>query len=174
MKGTLKDLTLNTDGTQNITITVKLDFRQEFDRLKDTEISVEIKKYRRQRSKDANAYFHVLVNKIAVVEGRSESEVKHDLVLEYGSLLRDVDGMIVGFKLPPSVDVSIIYNYAKMYKQFEEDGKLFNGYLAYKPTHECDTAEMSRLIDGAIYEAKELGIETDTPEDLARYKEEWR
>ena len=29
------------------------------------------------------------------------------------------------------------------------------------------------LIDGAIDEAKALGIETDTPEQLARYKEEW-
>ena len=28
-------------------------------------------------------------------------------------------------------------------------------------------------IDGAIDEAKALGIETDTPEQLARYKEEW-
>ena len=36
-----------------------------------------------------------------------------------------------------------------------------------------DSAEMARLIDGAIEEARELGIETDTPEQLARYKEEW-
>ena len=28
-------------------------------------------------------------------------------------------------------------------------------------------------VDGAIEEAKELGIQTDTPEQLARYKEEW-
>lgn len=36
-----------------------------------------------------------------------------------------------------------------------------------------DTKEFSHLIDGAINEAKALGIETDTPEQLARYKEEW-
>lgn len=174
MKGKLKDLTLNTDGTQNITVTVKMDFRQEYERLKESDVTVEIKKFRRQRSKDANAYFHVLVNKIAVVDGRSESEVKRDLVLEYGTLARDEDGMVIGFKLPASVDVSIIYNYAKMYKQFSEGGKLLNGYLVYKPTHTLDSAEMARLIDGAIYEAKERDIETDTPEELERYKEEWR
>ena len=33
--------------------------------------------------------------------------------------------------------------------------------------------DFDRLIDGAIEVAKELGIETDTPEQLARYKEEW-
>ena len=32
---------------------------------------------------------------------------------------------------------------------------------------------MARLIDGAIAEAKELGIETDTPEQIERYKEAW-
>ena len=36
-----------------------------------------------------------------------------------------------------------------------------------------DTKEMARLIDGTIREAKELGIETDTPETLARYQAEW-
>jgi hypothetical protein len=32
---------------------------------------------------------------------------------------------------------------------------------------------MARLIDGTIYVAKDLGIETDTPEQLAKYKEGW-
>ncbi len=36
-----------------------------------------------------------------------------------------------------------------------------------------DSKEMVRLIDGAIEQARELGIETDTPEQLARYKEDW-
>ena len=55
----------------------------------------------------------------------------------------------------------------------EEDGKWFNCYLVYKDTSKMDTKEFSHLIDGAIDEAKALGIETDTPEQLARYKEEW-
>ena len=33
--------------------------------------------------------------------------------------------------------------------------------------------EMARLIDGAIEKAQELGIETDTPEQIASYKKEW-
>jgi hypothetical protein len=32
---------------------------------------------------------------------------------------------------------------------------------------------MSRLIDGAVSEAKELGIETDTPEQIAKLKSLW-
>ena len=36
-----------------------------------------------------------------------------------------------------------------------------------------DSKEMARLIDGAIETAREMGIETDTPEQMARYKELW-
>ena len=33
---------------------------------------------------------------------------------------------------------------------------------------------MSRLIDGTVFEAKELGIETLTPDELMRLKEQWK
>ncbi len=36
-----------------------------------------------------------------------------------------------------------------------------------KPSHLCDTQEMSLLIDGAIYEAAGLGI------DVLIYQQEW-
>ena len=73
-----------------------------------------------------------------------------------------------------NVDVSTIYPYVKCFDTRVENGKLFKCYLVYKQTHLMDSKEMARLIDGAIEVAKELGIETDTPEQLARYKEEWR
>lgn len=61
----------------------------------------------------------------------------------------------------------------KLFDQREEGGILFNCYLVYKDTHKMDTKEMSRLIDGAISEAKELGIETETPEQLEAMKKKW-
>lgn len=36
-----------------------------------------------------------------------------------------------------------------------------------------DTAQMSRLIDLVVFDCKENGIETMTPEDLARLKGAW-
>lgn len=173
MKGRLKDLTLNRDGTQNITVTVNFDFRNSFDSLRDTEVDVQIKKYREKRSKSANAYFHVLVNKIAGETGESDEAVKTRLVIDYGVVAKDEDGCTIGFKLPATVDVSRIYPYTRFFDQRHENGKDFNCYLVLKSTHEMDSKEMARLIDGTIEEAKELGIETDTPETLARYKEEW-
>ena len=85
MKGRLKDLTFGAHGEQHITITVTSDFRESYDALKDTDINVEIKKWRRPRSRDANAYFHVLVNKIAEAQSLGDDEVKRSLVVEYGA-----------------------------------------------------------------------------------------
>lgn len=173
MKGNLIDLSFGRNNRQRITVEVLGDFREDYDRLKDEPVRVEIKKFRNTRSRDANAYFHVLVNKIAEVQGLGNDEIKRQLVQEYGALARDEDGCTIGFKLPASVNPNILYPYTKVFDEREENGKLFKCYLVYKPTHELDTKEMARLIDGTIYVAKDMGIETETPEQIARYKEEW-
>ena len=173
MRGRLVDMTIGLNRKYRVTVEVDRDFREDFDRLKDQPLDIEIKKHREKRSKDANAYFHVLVNRIAAERGGKDDDVKRQLVVEYGALDRDEDGTVIGFKLPASVDVGKIYPYVRCFDTREENGKLFKCYLVYKHTSDMDSKEMARLIDGAIETAKELGIETDTPEQLARYREEW-
>lgn len=168
MKGRLKDLTFGSKGEQHITVTVTSDFRQSFDDLKDYEISVEIKRYREPRSKNANAYFHVLVNKITEAQRLGNGEVKRQLVLEYGTLATDETGSVLGAMLPASASMDDFYPYAKWYKSKVLDGKEYDCYLFYKQTHTLDSKEMARLIDGTITVAKELGLETMTPDQLAR------
>ena len=56
MTGKLRDLTVNRDGTQNVTVTVTSDFSRTYDALKDHEVSVEIKRKTNGRSKDANSF----------------------------------------------------------------------------------------------------------------------
>lgn len=173
MTGRLVDMAFGRNRKQRITIEVDRDFREEYDKLNSAELDIEIKKYRRKRSLSANSYFHVLVNKIAAERGGSDEATKESLVLEYGALAKDKDGLTVGFMLPASVDVRQIYDYVKCFDTRTVNGKLFKCYLVYKHTHEMDSKEMAHLIDGAIEVAKELGIETDTPAQLARYKEDW-
>ena len=174
MTGRLVDISFSLNRKQRITLEVDSDFRSLWDKLnQEPLLDIEIKKHRNKRSRSANAYFHVLVNKIAAETGESDDLVKERLVVAYGTVARDKDGCTVGFKLPVSVDVHGIYRYTRCFDTREENGKLFQCYLVYKDTSQMDTKEFSHLIDGAIEEAKALGIETDTPEQLARYKEEW-
>lgn len=170
MKGRIIDFSMSFGGKQRITLELDTDFREGYEALKDAVVEIMIKKWRAKRSKDANAYFHVLVNQIAMARGISDDEVKRDLVTQYGAIAVQ-DGYKVGFKLPASVDVETIYPYTRMYKQVEENGMLMNCYLVFKQTRYMDTKEMAHLIDGTIQVAQELGIDTDTPEQKARYAE---
>lgn len=167
MKGRIVDYVMTFGGKQRITLELDSDFREGYEALKEAELDISIKKWRVKRSKDANAYFHVLVNQIAVARGLSDDEVKRDLVVQYGTIARDEDGMKIAFKLPAAVDVDNIYPYTRMYKEVEESGKSFKCYLVYKQTREMDSKEMSHLIEGAITVAQELNIDTDTPERAA-------
>ena len=45
--------------------------------------------------------------------------------------------------------------------------------MAYKETHTLNTSEMARLIDGVVFEAQGLGIETKTPDEIAQLKSLW-
>lgn len=170
MIGRLHDLSFTRTGEQIISLTVREDFGERFDELKDFDLDIEIKKHREKRSLNMNAYFHVLVNKIAAKQKLGDDEVKKNLVLEYGALAKDDDGVTVGFKLPISVNVDDIYPYCRCFDTRTEGGVSFNCYLVYKRTRMMDTEEFSRLIDGTIYEAQILGIETATPEEIAKMK----
>jgi hypothetical protein len=52
-------------------------------------------------------------------------------------------------------------------------GKLFKHYKVYKGSSEFDTREMSIFLDGVVSEAKELGIQTETPDQIAELKARW-
>ena len=86
MRGRLRDLTFGMDGSQNITVTVIEDFRAQFDQLKGGEISVEIKKYRKRRSLDANAYAWVLIDKIAATLRVDKLEVYRQAIRSIGGV----------------------------------------------------------------------------------------
>jgi hypothetical protein len=64
MTGKLRDLTVNRDGTQNVTVTVTSDFTKTYDELKGKEVSVEIRKAAKGRSKDANAFMWAMCSLI--------------------------------------------------------------------------------------------------------------
>lgn len=167
IRGHLVDHILLAGGKQRITIETCDDFRGEYDRLHEKEISAEIKVYRKPRSLDANAYFHLLVNKIATAMDSSDEEIKKWLVVKYGTLETDEDGNAYGAMLPASAEIDRFYPYTRCYKTQELGGKTYRCYLFYKRTRDMDSKEMSHLIDGTVFEAKALDIETMTPDQIA-------
>ena len=148
--------------------------REMIDELKCHEkLTLRLGKFKKKRSLDANAYFHLLCNQIARKLSMSDDEAKRWLVVQYGTLARDEDGKLIGAMLPAGTDVHRFYPYAREYKTEWMDGKEYTCYLFYERTRDLDTAQMSQLIDGTVQEAKCLGIETLTPKQLSLLKEGW-
>ena len=124
--------------------------------------------YKEKRSLNANSYFHVLVGKIANATRQSETEIKRQLVFDYGVQL---GAFVLESDVKPE---KAGVEYAKPIKDITSPkGKPCVEYMVYKQTHTLDTAEMARLIDGAVSEAQQLGIETKTPEELDKIKALW-
>lgn len=86
MLGRLKDLTINRDGSQNITITVQSDFREMFDELNEKDVDIEIKKHSKRRSLDANAKCWVMIDKLAEKLRMKKTEVYRNAIKEIGGV----------------------------------------------------------------------------------------
>ena len=172
--GRPKTMFRNKEGKWSVTIITENKINGDvFDELAKVNCDIEIRKHRNIRSKNANAYFHVLINKIAAETGESDEEVKVRLITSYGSLARNPDGTYVMFLLPREADATDYYKYATLYDQRTVNGTVCNMWKVYKDSHKMDSKEMARVIDGAIQEARELGIETATPKELAKMKAQW-
>lgn len=143
-----------------------------YEKTKDKDISVEISTWSEKRSLNANAYFHVLVNKIAASLHASSTEIHNWLISDYGCPDSDL-GQIsleerIDWRRLDNIHLRPTAEYI-----FDED-LAFRKYYVMRGSHTYNTVEMARLIDGAVQEAKELGIETMTPDELERLKSAWQ
>lgn len=136
----------------------------------DKDKQYELKEYRQKRSKDANAYFHVLVNKLARHFNISDEDMKIKMNLDYGTIARFEDGRVKGCKVPKQTNMKEIYRYSKWYK---EDNEGNDCYIFYKETHTLNSKEMAGLINGVIQECQDVGIETKTQEEINSLLESW-
>ncbi len=137
--------------------------------------AVEIKRMRRKRSLDANAYYWVLVGEIAKVIGSTDTEVHNWLLMDYGEPMKTGEGAPRFVLMADSVDYMRSEKYHLRPTDMTEvrDGVLYRWFIEMKGSHEYDTCEMARLIDGTVNEAKSLGIETMTPDQIEEMKQKW-
>ena len=129
---------------------------------------------RRHRSLDSNAYFHVLVGKMAQAMNPpiSKARCKNMMIADYGQE-EFIDGQIVVIKsnLPPEKMLDIEYLHTSCVRIAEENGREVYFYKVFRGSHTYDSKEMAKLIEGTIQECKNMGIETATPAEIARMQE---
>lgn len=143
-----------------------------YDETKGEELTVDIKKFRPKRSLSANAYFHVLCDKIAERLKTSHAEVHNLMIARYGVIDEEVKNVILADEIPWQKLESIHLRPTSATKMMD-NGKLYRVYIVMKGSHTYDTKQMATLIDGVVSEAKELDIETIPPSELERMKHAW-
>ena len=142
------------------------DFYQLFDEHKDMDkLSIEVKQYRQKRSLNANNYAWALITQIADVIRASKEDIYLEMLRRYGQ--SEIISVVA------HIPITEYIKYCEEAGESSLNGKLFKHYKVYKGSSEFDSREMSIFIDGIVSEAKELGIQTDTPDQIAEMKARW-
>lgn len=134
--------------------------------------AVELKQHRERRSLDANAYCWVLIGKLAEKLNQGRDNV-------YRALVRDIGGNYDTVCVKAEAVESLCSGWERhglgwITERFPSKLEGCINVNLYYGSSVYDTSQMSRLIDAIIAECKENGIETATPLELERLKEEWR
>ena len=135
---------------------VKWLFNQKRDKL------YEIKEHRAKRTLTQNAYYWVLVNELANCLRKSKEEVHFDLLRDYSQ--------VALVTLKSNVDIKGYIRYYEFERETIISNVKFNIYKVYKGSSEMDKKEFSILLDGLIQEAKQQGIPTLTPNEIAKLR----
>lgn len=134
---------------------------------------LELKRYRAKRSNDANSYMWVLCDELAKKIGHNTT--KEEI---YRKAIREV-GVFEVLPLKKEAVSRFIQTWQNNGVGWvcENMGKSkIAGYInivAYYGSSTYNTAEMSRLINYIVEEAKDMGIETLPPKELEALKNSW-
>lgn len=131
------------------------------------------KENKKHRSLDANAYFWVLVGKLAAV-----TKTPKDMI--YRQMIKDIGD---NFEVVP-IKEEHVDHWKEIWSRHglgwvcddagESKIKGYHNMVCYFGSSTYDSAQMSRLIDSAVFECSQLGIETMTPAELAQLVGDWK
>ena len=133
----------------------------------------EVREKRDKRSLNANGYYWQLVGQLSKWSGKSKIYIHNDMIEHYGQPeLQDREPIYVmlldsiNYKELPYMHLAWTNNVRY------GDSKTYRAYKVMKGSHEYDTAEFSRLVDGLIQTiiGSEAPIQTMTPAELATLK----
>ncbi len=171
LKGKLLNLSVSPTGKQVLKVELDGDFTQRYDDLKDFPVTVEVKRWRRDRSLDANAYFWLLADRLAAEMGISKEEV-------YRTQIRQIGGVstTVCVKSEAVDQLCEVWKNNGIGWQSETfDSKIpgCTNVILYYGSSTYDTKQMSALIEKTVQDCQAVGIETKTPEEIQSLLDQW-
>lgn len=174
--GTLQDISIDYKSNKP-KITLLLDQRQSIsslEEIKEDKLSIEIKKYRKKRSLDANSYCWVICDKIAKELSKENATTKEEIYKD--AILQ------IGTFEPMIIEEKAFENFKRIWErqglgfliqEVSRKDKCIKVHCYYGSST-YDSKEMSLLIDLLVQLAKSLNIETMPEEELNSLLKSWR
>lgn len=134
--------------------------------------------FKEKRSLNANSYYWVLIGKLAEKLRISTARLHNTYLRDCGYVERIGEELATVF-VPDTdeaetaiLESSTYHLYPTSYTQQGKNGTM-RCYALLRGSHTFNRVEMSRLIDLAVSDAKEQGIDTLTPEQYQRMMDAW-
>ena len=174
MVGRIVEYSRSLDGKPRVTFEV--DSINELQGL-NGELRIDVKENLGHRSLTANAYFHKLVGLIAdsMDPPVSKARCKNIMLARYGQ--REFIGgepVKISSETDPDKMLEVEYIHLQHIGFGFANNKKFYHYAVIRGSHTYNTKEMSILIDGTVEEAKALGVQTLSPNEIERIKSLWK
>lgn len=152
-----------------LTLAINEEPREEINRLSLCEkLNITLKKFRKKRSLDSNAYCWVLLQKIAEAVNSDKWSVYLECLQKYS---REFTFVIC--KEHAIERLKELYRTCVDLGEVNVNGNQGHQLQVYFGSSTFDSKAMSVFIDGIIYECKQLGIETLPPDEIKRMVEQW-
>lgn len=141
---------------------------EELERGKDKKLELNIKRYSEHRSLNANRYFWDLCEQIAIKLRKTKNEVYIDILKEVGVFVDiEIDRNAIGIMQQKFRYIEEVH-YAEAIRPDRMIARCYWGSSTYTKN------EFARLIDEAIFKARENDIRTWSPEELEIAMNQWR
>lgn len=170
--GTIADISIDLK-TRRPKITFLIDSKQitQIEDLSGQKVNLEVKKYYKKRSLDANGYMWELLGKLQEVLGIPKEDIYKDLIKVIGDYeVIPVKNMAVERFCEAWKSNHLGYITETMPSKLEG----YTNVIAYYGSSSYDTKQMARLIDLVVQECKQQGIETKSPAELDSLIKEWK
>lgn len=142
-------------------------------RIADTDDRVfDVVEHKEKRSLSQNSYYWVLVGKVADKLRISKSRLHNDMLRHYGQrMIVDDKPVIVYIPDTEESENTAMESDTVHLKQTSSvlegsNGITYRAYVMMRGSHDYSSSEMAVLVSGIVEEAKQLGIETLTPQEL--------
>nr|WP_295301140.1 hypothetical protein [uncultured Blautia sp.] len=161
IKSLAKDLVT---GKWNLQVELNENAQEAMELIKHEKLDIRLKQHRDKRSLDANAYYWVLLTKLAKVHGWANSEAHNRMLRRYGQMER-VDGNLIAVYLPDTKETErdvlnkVEYHLSPLRKTtVTKRGEIKRIYILLRGSSTYDTEEMAHLISGLIQDCRDSGI----------------